>query len=95
MNTTKYPNLQNISNTQQTGEYSIKDAIQRALTNYFAQLGEQKPTDVYDMVLSEVELPLLQSVMAYTRNNQSKAAEVLNISRGTLRKLLKKYGFID
>lgn len=76
-------------------DHSIREAIHRALTNYFSQLGDQQPSNLYDMVLSEVELPLLEAVMAYTKNNQSRAAIILGLSRGTLRKLLKKYNFID
>jgi Fis family transcriptional regulator len=44
------------------------------------------------MFLQEVETPLLETVMAYVRGNQSKAAELLGINRGTLRKKLKMYG---
>lgn len=48
--------------------------------------------DVYDLVLSELEAPLLEEVMTYTRGNQTRAAILLGINRGTLRKKLKKYG---
>jgi Fis family transcriptional regulator len=43
------------------------------------------------MVMAEVEAPLLETVMRYTRDNQSKAAELLGINRATLRKKLKQY----
>lgn len=79
----------------QSQDYSIRDAIHRTLTNYFSQLGEQQPANLYDMVLTEVEFPLLDAVMSYTKNNQSRAAIIMGLSRGTLRKLLKKYQFID
>ena len=44
------------------------------------------------MVLAEVEPPLLETVMEYTKGNQTRAAEVLGISRSTLRKKLALYG---
>lgn len=44
------------------------------------------------MVMSEVEKPLLESVMHFTRGNQTRAAEVLGINRSTLRKKLEQYG---
>ena len=47
--------------------------------------------DVYDLVLSEVEPPLLIQTMKYANNNQSKAAKILGINRTTLRTKLKKY----
>jgi Fis family transcriptional regulator len=51
-------------------------------------------TDVYDMVLQEVEAPLLEAVLRYTRNNQTLASTVLGLNRGTLRKKLKRYGLL-
>ena len=46
------------------------------------------------MVLAEVEAPLLETVMEFTRGNQTKASTLLGLNRGTLRKKLKKYGLI-
>lgn len=69
----------------------LKDSVATAMQNYFTQLGDQAPSDIYEMVLAEVEVPLLNVVMEYCRGNQSKAARVLGISRGTLRKKLKIY----
>lgn len=62
-----------------------------ALQDYFAKLNGTMPGDLYGMVLSEVERPLFQKVMEYTDGNQSRAAEILGINRGTLRKKLKTY----
>tara|TARA_B100001059_G_scaffold142339_1_gene142263 strand:- start:5395 stop:5676 length:282 start_codon:yes stop_codon:yes gene_type:complete len=62
-----------------------------ALTNYFDSLNGQKPGDLYDLVLGQVEEPLFKAVMKYTKGNQSQASEVLGINRGTLRKKLKAY----
>jgi Fis family transcriptional regulator len=46
------------------------------------------------MVLAEVEAPLLEEIMHYTRNNQTKASQMLGLNRGTLRKKLKQYGLL-
>ena len=62
-----------------------------ALRDYFAKLNGTKPGDLYDLVISEVERPLLRTVMHYTEGNQSRAAEILGINRGTLRKKLKQH----
>ncbi|MDB9805930.1 Fis family transcriptional regulator, partial [Porticoccaceae bacterium] len=48
----------------------------------------------YGIVMAEVEPPLLKAVMAYTRQNQSRAAETLGLNRGTLRKKLKQYDLL-
>ncbi|MEE2729691.1 DNA-binding transcriptional regulator Fis [Ketobacter sp.] len=74
--------------------HTLRDNVHRALRNYFAHLDGQPVTDVYQMVLSEVEAPLLETVMEYTRGNQTKASVLLGLNRGTLRKKLKTYGLI-
>ncbi|WP_371358859.1 DNA-binding transcriptional regulator Fis [Salmonella enterica] len=68
------------------------DSVKQALKNYFAQLNGQDVNDLYELVLAEVEQPLLDMVMQYTRGNQTRAALMMGINRGTLRKKLKKYG---
>lgn len=73
---------------------SLRDYVENAVNNYFQHLDGQDVTNVYEMVLSEVETPLLEVVMKYTRHNQTKAAEVLGLNRGTLRKKLKQYGLL-
>ena len=70
----------------------LRDAVKRAVTNFFAQLDGQEAQEVYEMVLSEVEAPLLDIIMQHTRGNQTRAANMLGNNRGTLRKKLKKYG---
>ena len=65
--------------------------VREALEDYFTHLGGHKTTNLYAMVLKEIEIPLLKSVMKHTKNNQSNAAAILGISRGTLRKKLKQY----
>ena len=62
-----------------------------ALNNYFDSLNGQKPGDLYELVLGQVEEPLFKAVMRYTKGNQSRASEILGINRGTLRKKLKTY----
>jgi Fis family transcriptional regulator len=80
---------------QTTTRKTLRSSVQDSLQNYFDKLGDALVDDLYEMVLHEVELPLLEAVMSYTRNNQSKAAILLGLSRGTLRKKLKIYGFIN
>jgi Fis family transcriptional regulator len=65
-----------------------------ALLNYFASLNGDRPGDLYDLVLGEVERPLFKTVMDYTDGNQSQAAGILGINRGTLRKKLRTYSLI-
>lgn len=73
---------------------SLRQSVEITVGTYFAQLDGQMVTDVYDMVLQEVEAPLLEAVLKYTRNNQTQASSVLGLNRGTLRKKLKRYGML-
>lgn len=47
--------------------------------------------NLYQLIIEEIEAPLFRTVMEMTRYNQSKAARVLGVSRGTLRTKLKRY----
>jgi len=62
-----------------------------ALNGYFRRLNGHKPGDLYQLVIGEVEKPLFEAVLEYTNGNQSEAAEILGINRGTLRKKLRSY----
>jgi Fis family transcriptional regulator len=73
---------------------SLSHCVEHALTNYFEQLNGESTTHLYDLFLAEVEEPLLKATLIHTQGKQSKAAEVLGLNRGTLRKKLKTYGLI-
>jgi Fis family transcriptional regulator len=72
----------------------LRESVTAAVRHYLQELDGQMSTDVYQMVLAEVEAPLLEEIMAYTRNNQTKASVMLGLNRGTLRKKLKQYNLI-
>jgi len=73
---------------------SIQEIVQLSLEEYFNDLGELQPSNVYDMVVLSVEKPMLQVVMARAEGNQSSAAEMLGINRNTLRKKLLQHGLL-
>lgn len=70
---------------------SLSTLVEQALQQYFAQLDGTPPNNLHKMVISQVEQPLLHSVMQLSGGNQSRAAEILGISRATLRKKLALY----
>lgn len=70
---------------------SLRQHTEDALQQYFRTLNGDRPGELYDLVLGEVEEPLFKAVMDYTQGNQSQAAGILGINRGTLRKKLKTY----
>jgi len=63
-----------------------------ALQSYFETLNGHKPAHLYELVMREVEEPLFKVVMDHVHGNQSRAATILGINRGTLRKKLKEFG---
>ncbi len=73
---------------------SIQDVVKKSLEKYFRDLGEQQPSNVYEMVVLTVEKPILEAVMVRAGGNQSHAADMLGINRNTLRKKLQQHGLI-
>ncbi|MGI4816614.1 MAG: helix-turn-helix domain-containing protein [Janthinobacterium lividum] len=62
-----------------------------ALKNYFSVVITKNDNNLYQRFLSEIEKPLFDNIMQYTRGNQTQAALILGINRGTLRKKLNLY----
>lgn len=75
-------------------ETTLRKEVEKALARYFAQVEDAPVSNLFDMVMSEVEEPLLEAVMHHTGNNQSKASIMLGLNRGTLRTKLKHYGLL-
>ena len=70
----------------------LRQCVREALDAYLERLDGEEPADLYRMVLGEVEAPMLEAVLAHSEGNQSRAAQMLGINRGTLRKKLRLYG---
>jgi Fis family transcriptional regulator len=66
--------------------------VKQTVELYFSQLNGHDAIDLYAMVISEVEKPLLEATLEHTGYNQTKAAKALGLSRSTLRKKLEQYG---
>lgn len=81
-----------VTSQDQVTQKPLRDSVKASLKNYLAQLNGEDVNDLYELVLAEVEQPMLDMIMQYTRGNQTRAANMMGINRGTLRKKLKKYG---
>jgi len=73
---------------------TLRSEVEKALFRYFQHVDDEPVTDLHQMVMSEVEGPLLEAIMRRTGNNQSKASTMLGLNRGTLRTKLKHYGLL-
>lgn len=73
---------------------SLRQSVEHSLTQYFNELDGQQPSALYDLFMHQVEAPLFKCVLEHTQDNQSKAAALLGLNRGTLRKKLKQYDLL-
>jgi len=73
----------------------LKELVRQQIDQYFDELDGEMPQDLYDLVVGQVEHALLEAALAQSNNNQSKAAEMLGISRGTLRTRMKLFELLS
>lgn len=77
--------------SEKKAELPLRSLVRKSIEQYFNRLDGEQPSGLYNFVLEETEAPLLEAVLNYTEGNLSKSAEVLGISRNTLRKKLQQY----
>ena len=73
-------------------QYSIEDVVELKISRFFDQIGTFYPENVFDLIMSKVEKPLLIQILRRVGGNQVQAAKILGINRNTLRKKIKLYG---
>ena len=66
----------------------LADCVKRSLERYFKDMDGEKPTSIYEMVLKNIEKPMIETVLGKAEGNQSLAAEMLGVTRNTLRKTM-------
>ena len=83
----------NVTSNEAAGKTttSLSDSVTQCVKKYFSELKGSDPVDLYQFVLEEIETPLFKAVMEHCKYNQSRAANMLGISRGTLRTKLRNY----
>lgn len=70
----------------------LREFVRRVVRQYLDDMGSTQPQDLHQLILSEVERPLIESVLEHTEGNQSRAAAILGITRSTLRSRIRRYG---
>ena len=70
---------------------TLRQNVQVAIRRYLEDMGPSQPNGLYRTLLAEVEPPLIEEVLRYTHGNQSKTAEILGMTRNTLRTKLNRY----
>ena len=72
----------------------LRTCVKEAVKDYFRRLDGHDVSEFFALVMTEVEAPLLEAVLAHANGNQSRAAAMLGINRATLRKKLKRYDLV-
>ncbi|MGQ0544726.1 MAG: helix-turn-helix domain-containing protein [Betaproteobacteria bacterium] len=68
----------------------VAESVKRSLERYFKDMDGEKPTSIYEMVLKNIEKPMIETVLQHAEGNLSLAAEMLGINRATLRKKMQQ-----
>lgn len=71
--------------------YSIEDVVELKISRFLDRLGTFQPDNVYDLIMSKAEKPLIKQVLRRVGGNQVQASKILGINRNTLRKKIKLY----
>ncbi|MBI2785895.1 MAG: Fis family transcriptional regulator [Legionella longbeachae] len=80
------------TDTMVQGSEALTHQVIHAVKGYLNSVNNKDANlNLYQLIVEEVEAPLFRTVMELTRYNQSKAARILGVSRGTLRTKLKRY----
>lgn len=80
-----FPDLYSKGSTT-PNEDSLEALVCRKLESSLAQMNLCEMNNLYEMVLHQIERPLINIVLQKARCNQVRAAEILGINRNTLRK---------
>ena len=79
-----------VTNLNITSE-KLSNAVEMHIKRYFDLHGESLPPfGLYQRILREVELPLIQISLVASAGNQAKCADMLGINRNTLRKKISE-----
>ena len=70
---------------------TLRQHVQNTVSRYLHDMGNTVPENLYQMLLAEIEPPLIEEILKRTGGNQSKAAGMLGITRNTLRTKIQRY----
>jgi DNA-binding protein Fis len=74
--------------------YSLEQLVDVKISRFLDQLGKFYPEELYDLIMSKVEKPLIGQILKRTGGNQVHASRILGINRNTLRKKMKIHGLV-
>lgn len=69
----------------------LRQHVQETISRYLDDMGTTQPTNLYQILMAEIEPPLIEEILKCTGGNQSRAADMLGITRNTLRTKMQRY----
>jgi Fis family transcriptional regulator len=75
-----------------TAGICLHEFVHGVVKQYLDDMGSTPPDNLYQVMMAEIERPLIRTVLDHTGGNQSRAAEILGITRATLRNRIQRYG---
>lgn len=80
-----------MSEHQKTSPNCLREFVSQSVAQYLHDMGNTPPDDLHRKIMTEVEAPLIETVLEHTGGNQSRAAEILGVTRSTLRNRIRRY----
>ncbi len=74
--------------------HTLAEHVRQSVDEYFKHLNGHDFSGLYQLVMTEVEKPLLETALKHADFNQCRAAKVLGMSRSTLRKKLELHKLV-
>ena len=87
----KQPSFEAIMNVDSEHSIPLRQHVQKTVSRYLQDMGNTAPENLYQMLLAEIEPPLIEEILKRTGGNQSRAASMLGITRNTLRTKMQRY----
>jgi Fis family transcriptional regulator len=69
----------------------LRQHVKNTISRYLKDMGNTTPENLYQLLLAEIEPPLIEEILKRTGGNQSRAADMLGITRNTLRSKMQRY----
>lgn len=81
-----------MSSKSGTTDICLRQFVEQVVEQYLEDMGTTPPDNLHQVIMAEVEGPLIRTVLNHTAGNQSRAAAILGITRATLRNRIQRYG---
>ena len=73
------------------GKVDLIRQTRLSVREYLSLMDDHEASDLYQVVISEIEKGLILEVLKHCENNQSKASKILGLTRTTLRNKIRKH----